>query len=81
MNQNGGTRTDTMVKLILVFFLSISSFSIGTYVGMKIKEANVAAEAALKAKLEQEQKKDDIAEEIKAITKLLEEVDHANHGR
>lgn len=32
-NQAGGTRMDTVVKLVLIFFISLLSFSVGTYVG------------------------------------------------
>lgn len=38
MNQIGGSRTDTLVKLVLIFFISLFSFSVGTYVGKSVTE-------------------------------------------
>ena len=40
MNQNGGSRTDTLIKLVLVFFLSLLSFSVGTFVGKQFADNN-----------------------------------------
>jgi cell division septation protein DedD len=37
-NQKGSSKTDTFVKLILVFFISLLSFSIGTFVGKKFSD-------------------------------------------
>lgn len=39
LNQNGGTKTDTIVKLILVFFISLLSFSVGTFVGKQFSDS------------------------------------------
>lgn len=39
LNQNGGSRTDTLVKLVLVFFLSLLSFSVGTFVGKQFSDS------------------------------------------
>lgn len=39
MNQKGGTRTDTIVKLALVFFISLLSFFVGTYVGKQVSDS------------------------------------------
>ncbi len=39
MNQIGGSRTDTLVKLVLIFFISLLSFSVGTYVGKNVTES------------------------------------------
>ncbi len=39
MNQFGGSRTDTLVKLVLIFFISLLSFSVGTYVGKNVTES------------------------------------------
>lgn len=72
---------DAQTKLLMVIMCSSIAFGVGVYEGKQIADANAAAEAALKAQLEKEQKRDDISEEIKAITKMLEEVNHANHGR
>ena len=33
-----GSKTDVVVKLILVFFISLLSFSIGTFVGKKFSD-------------------------------------------
>lgn len=38
-NQNGGSRTDTLIKLVLVFFLSLLSFSVGTFVGKQFSDS------------------------------------------
>jgi septal ring-binding cell division protein DamX len=38
MNQNGGSRTDTLVKLVLLFITSLFSFSVGTFVGKQFTE-------------------------------------------
>ncbi len=39
LNQNGGSKTDTVVKLILVFFVSLLSFSVGTFVGKQFSDS------------------------------------------
>ncbi len=39
LNQNGGSKTDTIVKLILVFFVSLLSFSVGTFVGKQFSDS------------------------------------------
>jgi cell division protein FtsN len=39
LNQRGGSRTDTLVKLILVFFISLLSFSVGTFVGKQFSDS------------------------------------------
>ncbi len=38
MNQFGGSRTDTLVKLVLIFFISLLSFSVGTFIGKTVTE-------------------------------------------
>lgn len=38
LNQNGGAKTDTVVKLVLIFFISLLSFSVGTYVGKQVSD-------------------------------------------
>lgn len=38
-NDNGGSRTDTLIKLVLVFFLSLLSFSVGTFVGKQFSDS------------------------------------------
>src|SRR3954454_5697248 len=39
MDQNGGSRPDTLMKLVLVFFLSLLSFSVGTFVGKQFSDS------------------------------------------
>lgn len=39
LNQNGGSKTDTVVKLVLVFFISLLSFSVGTFVGKQFSDS------------------------------------------
>ncbi len=39
INQRGGSKTDTIVKLILVFFISLLSFSVGTFVGKQFSDS------------------------------------------
>ena len=39
MNQKGGSKTDMIVKLALVFFISLFAFSVGTFVGKSVSEA------------------------------------------
>jgi len=39
LNQHGGSRTDTLVKLVLIFFLSLLSFSVGTFVGKQFSDS------------------------------------------
>lgn len=38
-NQQGGSKTDTIVKLVLVFFISLLSFSVGTFVGKQFSDS------------------------------------------
>jgi septal ring-binding cell division protein DamX len=38
-NSRGGSKTDTIVKLILVFFISLLSFSVGTFVGKQFSDS------------------------------------------
>lgn len=35
----GGSRTDVLIKLILVFFIALLSFSVGTYVGKQFSDS------------------------------------------
>lgn len=39
LNQKGGSKTDTVVKLVLVFFISLLSFSVGTFVGKQFSDS------------------------------------------
>jgi cell division protein FtsN len=36
----GGSKTDTAVKLVLIFFISLLSFSVGTYVGKQVSDSD-----------------------------------------
>jgi hypothetical protein len=38
-NQKGGSRTDTLIKLVLIFFISLLSFSVGTFVGKNFSDS------------------------------------------
>ena len=38
MNQTGGSRTDVLIKLVLLFFTSLLSFSVGTFVGKQFSD-------------------------------------------
>lgn len=39
LGQNGGSRTDTLIKLVLIFFVSLLSFSVGTFVGKQFSDS------------------------------------------
>ncbi len=39
LNQDGSAKTDTMVKLVLIFFISLLSFSVGTFVGKQFSDS------------------------------------------
>ena len=45
-NHVGGTRMDTVVKLVLIFFISLLSFAVGTFVGKGVSDSEYR-EAAL----------------------------------
>lgn len=38
LNENGGSRTDTVIKLVLILFISLLSFSVGTFVGKQFSD-------------------------------------------
>lgn len=38
LNEHGGSKADTTVKLALIFFISLFSFSVGTFVGKKVSD-------------------------------------------
>lgn len=40
MGQGTGSKTDTAVKLVLIFFISLLSFSVGTFVGKQVSDAD-----------------------------------------
>lgn len=39
LGQEGGSRTDTLIKLVLIFFISLLSFSVGTFVGKQFSDS------------------------------------------
>ena len=39
LNQDGSAKADTMVKLVLIFFISLLSFSVGTFVGKQFSDS------------------------------------------
>ena len=39
MNQAGGSKMDMLVKLVLIFFISLLSFSVGTFVGKQFSDS------------------------------------------
>lgn len=39
LNQEGSAKTDTLVKLVLIFFISLLSFSVGTFVGKQFSDS------------------------------------------
>lgn len=38
-HESGGSKTDTLVKLVLVFFITLLSFSVGTFVGKQFSDS------------------------------------------
>lgn len=40
LNQSGASRTDTIVKVMLVLFISLLSFSVGTFVGKQVSDSD-----------------------------------------
>lgn len=38
--ERGGSRADTLVKVVLVFFISLLSFSVGTFVGKQVSDSD-----------------------------------------
>src|ERR1700744_2104029 len=38
--ETGSSRTDTIVKVMLVFFISLLSFSVGTFVGKQVSDSD-----------------------------------------
>lgn len=39
-NNRGGSKTDAMIKLVLILFVSLLSFSVGTYVGKQVSDSD-----------------------------------------
>lgn len=40
LNQVGASKADTIVKLVLIFFVSLLSFSVGTFVGKQVSDSD-----------------------------------------
>jgi cell division septation protein DedD len=40
LSQRGGSKADTVVKLVLIFFISLLSFSVGTFVGKQVSDSD-----------------------------------------
>ncbi len=38
LNNKGGTKVDTLIKLVLIFFISLFSFAVGTFLGKKFSD-------------------------------------------
>jgi cell division protein FtsN len=51
LDEKGRSKTDTIVKLVLVFFISLLSFSVGTFVGKQVSDSDYR-----RANLEQDYK-------------------------
>lgn len=62
MNQNGGSRTETLVKLILIFVISLLSFSVGTFVGKQFSDSQHKM-AALEKEFNMEEPQREVASE------------------
>jgi len=84
-NQNGGSKADTAVKLALIFFISLFSFSVGTFVGKQVSD-NEEKMAALKEDYTKDReiasKEDALSkEDVEELTQefLAEEKDNS-HG-
>src|ERR1700679_2047697 len=39
-SEKGGSKADTLVKVVLVFFISLLSFSVGTFVGKQVSDSD-----------------------------------------
>lgn len=79
MNNRGGSKAEAVVKLALIFFISLFSFSVGTFVGKQVSDSDrrrVALEAEYEqvtktAQHDKEEMKGEITEED--VTKLTKE--------
>lgn len=75
MNQFGGSRTDTLVKLVLIFFISLLSFSVGTFIGKTVTEKQYkdtmyepTGEEVEQASNEEAEKEDAVDDEALSLT-------------
>lgn len=73
-NEMGGSKTDTLIKLVLTFFVALLAFSVGTYVGKQVSDSDYK-----RAALEEDYNKDrDPASEDQTGQDSLTEEDIAN---
>lgn len=68
-NTHGGSRTDVMIKLVMVFFISLLSFSVGTFVGKQFSDSQHKM-----AQLENEVDEHDSSRETASIPSDVAEV-------
>ena len=40
LDQKGGSKADTVIKLVFIFFISLLSFSVGTFVGKQVSDSD-----------------------------------------
>ncbi|MBX7230476.1 MAG: SPOR domain-containing protein [Bdellovibrionales bacterium] len=40
LNDHGGSKTDGLIQLVMIFFVSLLSFSVGTYVGKQVSDSD-----------------------------------------
>lgn len=78
MSERGGSKADTLVKLVLVFFISLLSFSVGTFVGKQVSDSDhrrMALEGEYGRKVASEDSHEESSDKIteKEIESLTEE--------
>lgn len=71
-------KENMILKLIITVVLSAITFSLGTFVGKKISDAQKIKQERQAKIFEEQHKESSIKQEIEAITKMLEEVNRAN---
>ncbi|MCB0414875.1 MAG: SPOR domain-containing protein [Bdellovibrionales bacterium] len=91
-NEFGGSKADTAVKLVLIFFISLFSFSVGTFVGKQVSdterrraalEEDYGKSRAVASESHGEQDKDHLSkEDVESLTKefLAAEDGHEEKG-
>lgn len=91
-SEKGSSKADTLVKVVLVFFISLLSFSVGTFVGKQVSDADhrrIALEGEYKAErsiASTDEHKDEVADNGDKITEkevesLTEEFVNKEKGR
>src|SRR5688572_25181003 len=86
-SQKGSSKADTLVKVVLVFFISLLSFSVGTFVGKQVSDSDhrrLALEGEVKgerhvASADEHADADKITE--KEVESLTEEFVNKEKGR